>query len=796
MGRRPTALVFLCFASLLVLTPLVLKKPGWPAGLKSDEPAYYLMALSLAHDGDLRCDVEDIQRLFAEFPFHEVHNLILATDDGWNTVYFGKPYIYSLFAAPAAGLFGASGIVAFNMVLMLFMVWLGARYLERYNPPWLALLFSFGFFFLSCSYSYIFWLHPEIWNMAAVMVSLYLGLTDRLSTVGGGRGGATARMKGWLASPVVRAAGAGGALMLAVYNKPMMLAFCLPVLYRGLVHRRLGTLVGWGVGAALSGLLTVGGAMALMGHPSAYLMARGGQKVCADDEMPIKPAPPPPLSAEAVAEVVTEVVASSDSAEFSSVPRSAAEAEEAPHKPPEASWYWLLRIPRPHPAMVVENLQYFLWGRHTGLFLYFPFSLLALGLFLFHGRQRKSGWVTLLALATVALYFLLWIPFNYQGGGGFVGNRYFVNAYPAFLFLVTRIAPQSINLLGYLLGGLLLGPTLLSPFGRSVPAPTLQAHVRNFPFSAFPLELSLREIPGYESRIWSGAFVRGRKDVFLPRGARFWTHGATTTEVWIQTEERLESLFFEVLSLATPNTVTLRLKGTEVRLDFAQDPGGAQPARQRVELTPSGPSQVRRVEDGWVYVYRLEVEAAGGAGRTWKRNFPPQDCFTFAYNETIEESFFVGAEMAYLGSKKRLELDIYEVDWGAEMAVPEQVSAGEVFTLQTQVTNRSPYPWPSSLPTRVALSYRWKTLAGEVVVANGLRTYLGHPAPSGAVLTLPQDVAAPETPGQYVLELDLVYELVAWFSWHNGENVFTAQVEVLPKPAAPSAAEESASSSD
>jgi hypothetical protein len=746
------------------------------------------MALSLAHDGDLRCEVEDIRRLFAEFPFHEVHNLILATDDGWNTVYFGKPYIYSLFAAPAAGLFGASGIVAFNMVLMLFMVWLGARYLERYNPPWLALLFSFGFFFLSCSYSYIFWLHPEVWNMAVVMVSLYLGLTDRLhpENVGKSGGGTLQRVKGWLVSPSVRVAGAGAFLMLAVYNKPMMLAFCLPVLYRALAHRRFGAFVGWGAGAALSGLLTVGVAMALMGHPSAYLMTRGGQKVCVDDEMPIKPVPPPPVLAEAVTLVADgeSIPVSGSGSEPGSEP--VVEAEEAPRKAPKASWYWLLRIPRPHPAMVVESLQNFLWGRHTGLFLYFPFSVLALGLFLAHGRQRKSGWVTLLALATVALYFLLWIPFNYQGGGGFVGNRYFVNAYPAFLFLVTRIAPRAINLLGYILGGLLLGPTLLSPFGRAVPAPTLQAHVRNFPFPAFPLELSLREVPGYEDRIWSGALVRGRKDVFLPRGARFWTHGATTTEIWIQSVERQETLVFEVASLAAHNTVTLRLKGAAVRLDFSEDSGGgAQPVRRRVELTPNGPSQVRRVKDQWVYVYRLEVETTRGAGRTWNRNFPPQDCFTFAYNETIVESFFVGAEMAYLGSKERLGLDLYDVDWGEEISVPKQVLAGESFSIHTEVTNKSLHPWPSALPTRVALSYRWKTPGGEEVVVNGLRTYLEDPLPAGSLLAVSQDIAAPGVPGQYILELDLVYELVAWFSWQNGGNVFRAQVEVVPGPDAP-----------
>ena len=49
--------------TLLVL-PLTLSKPGLPLNLKADEGAYYLMALSLARDFDLRLEAEDRERLF------------------------------------------------------------------------------------------------------------------------------------------------------------------------------------------------------------------------------------------------------------------------------------------------------------------------------------------------------------------------------------------------------------------------------------------------------------------------------------------------------------------------------------------------------------------------------------------------------------------------------------------------------------------------------------------------------------------------------------------------------------
>ena len=147
--RRSTGLSLVCLTLFLVAFPLVVGKPGLPMTLKADEPAYYLMALSLARDGDLQCDTGDLARLFDEYPYLAAFNLILMTDDAWNTVFFGKPYIYSLFAAPFAGAFGANGLVAFNMLMLMGMIWMGTAYLSRFNSAPIAALFSVGFFVLS-----------------------------------------------------------------------------------------------------------------------------------------------------------------------------------------------------------------------------------------------------------------------------------------------------------------------------------------------------------------------------------------------------------------------------------------------------------------------------------------------------------------------------------------------------------------------------------------------------------------------------------------------------------------------
>ena len=121
---RTARLALASLTLFLLVLPLTLAKPGLPPNLKSDEAAYYLMALSLARDGDLRLEPKDVDRAFQEFPFQPISNLIVMTDDGWRTVHFGKPYLYSFFAAPFAALFGANGILCLNMALLMAMVWL------------------------------------------------------------------------------------------------------------------------------------------------------------------------------------------------------------------------------------------------------------------------------------------------------------------------------------------------------------------------------------------------------------------------------------------------------------------------------------------------------------------------------------------------------------------------------------------------------------------------------------------------------------------------------------------------
>jgi len=734
-----TRLALACLALFLVVFTLVVGKPGLPMTFKADEPAYYLMAQSLAHDQDLRCDLEDLGRLFDEYPYLATFNLILMTDDGWQTTYFGKPYIYSLLAAPLVLLFGANGMVALNMLLLMAMIWMGTAYLGRFNSVPLAALFSAGFFLVSTAFAYVFWLHPELFNMAGVMGCLYFGLhrVDPPEFVRGRFAG----LRRWLARPGARAALAATSLALATYNKPVLAAVALGPVVSWAVSRQWRNILIFAATGLVVLALVCGVSVALTGHPSAYLgVERMGVPVFDPSQMPVQPVHRP-----ATAENQTT-----------------------------NSWSWIARIPDINASELRLNLGYFLWGRHTGLLPYLPFSVLSLLLFFLHRGKTVVRWSILASLVVVAAFFLIWIPFNWHGGGGFVGNRYFVNVYPAFLFLVTAIKPAWLTGVTYAAGGLLLGPIFFTPFGAPVVEPTLQAHVRNAPLRWFPLELTFRrKLPGYSGTVVSGLWIQGRKDVFKAKEDGLWIHGATPVELWVYSSEKLEGGFtLWVKSLAPDNEVSVCFAGTTQELVFSVDPPTE--SNQRVRFEPRRPDVVLHDSlEGTIYAYRLLVETRTGfvpnAARNAETKFPVND-------------FYLGVELQILGTDQNLARDLYGLEWG-ESVVPETAIAGGEFEVLTRLKNSSDERWPSSGPTRVNLSYHWLGPDGETVFWEGQRTPLGSDLESGGELEIVQAVTAPEAPGLYYLELDLVRERVAWFSEKNDHGTFRRPVEILPAPA-------------
>jgi hypothetical protein len=381
--------------------------------------------------------------------------------------------------------------------------------------------------------------------------------------------------------------------------------------------------------------------------------------------------------------------------------------------------------------------------------------------FTLEAPRDSSRWLILVSVAIVALYFLLEIPQNWQGGGGFIGNRYFVTVYPAFLFLVRRIRPSFLVIPTFGIAGLFLGPMLLSPFSSGGPEPTLQAHVRNLPFRFFPLELSLRHLPGYHRQRIGSLRYYARRDQVLPRGSTFWMRGADRVEVQFLSGEQLGPLVFEVNSLARHNRIRVRFGHATSILEAT----GA-PRKERVVLEAGEPQQVLSRNGEKIYVYRLVVETTNGAVRPWTRFYPPSRCDYFPVPESSLESFFVGAAVTLLGPEKALERDVFALRWG-EVSAPDSVEPGASFQVETRVRNRSSATWESDSLAPVSMSYHWLGEDGAVVLRDGLRTPFPRHVEPGEGVQLMVNVVALSAPGVYVLELDPVFENVAWFSERN-----------------------------
>ncbi|HUQ23013.1 MAG TPA: hypothetical protein VM049_08355 [Gaiellaceae bacterium] len=96
---------------------------------------------------------------------------------------------------------------------------------------------------------------------------------------------------------------------------------------------------------------------------------------------------------------------------------------------------------------------------------------------------------------------------------------------------------------------------------------------------------------------------------------------------------------------------------------------------------------------------------------------------------------------------------------------PGTMLAGSQHTVDVRVTNESEVVWRWGRDARpeIRLAYQWLCDGELVDEPKALRTTLPADLPPGETLLAPVHVVAPEGPGSYTLEIDLVHEHVRWF---------------------------------
>jgi hypothetical protein len=278
-----------------------------------------------------------------------------------------------------------------------------------------------------------------------------------------------------------------------------------------------------------------------------------------------------------------------------------------------------------------HNLGYFLFGRHTGFAIYLLPGMMAVLLFLGATRDRAMWqWLTLAAAVTTAIVLLIYMPFTWSGGGGPVGNRYFLGTYGVFLFLVPPLQTAATALITTGLSALFVAPLIAGPLHATRnPA----EHAKTGLFRRLPTELTMvNDLP-----INTGPSTRFRQplggtppvlayfiddNVFNREGDAVWVRGESRADILlrarIQTEAdvagvemsrslRIAKLTVILESGPKANRVVINTGGERRVVDMAPS------SQQTVELAmPHGMPYKYDPRFPTNYVYMVSISSSSG----------------------------------------------------------------------------------------------------------------------------------------------------------------------------------------
>jgi len=576
-------------------------------GIKGDEATYVAMALSVAHDGDLSYEAEDIERFYRTYKTGpegiflkrgtEVSYQITQTfpfikretqsEESKVRLFFGKAYAYSVAVAPFVRLAGLNGFLFFHVLLLSGMLFLGYRFLVARSPKSVSAVYVTGFFGASIVPLYTVWWTSDIFNVACVFVAYFFWFYKEVAPPAKSKIGELVRSH-WSDVLAVLLLG------IATYSKPTHILLIIPPVSVAIWRHQFTR----GVLITLGFACTVAAAFAVNAGITGDFNYQGGDRRTFYGHFPFEQ-PDDQFETLGVAMATNQVVV---------------EERLSP-----GSWLKLL----------FTNLWYFFFGRHFGFLPFFFPGILAVGLFFW----RRSSWhvwqcAIFLTVVLSAVAIVIYMPYTWSGGGGPSGNRYFLSIYPALFFITPPLVSITPAVVGWIGGALFTAHILVNPF-LSAKQPYLTA--QQGALRMLPVELTMvNDLPVMLETAPSRARIRYGDDPAL--SLYFLDHNAYLPDpsgIWIAGGERSDLIVRSAEPLLKVE-ITLRAPiANEVDIAFGGD-------EKTVELTGRGPEKIVFKPKGvysrrsWAYFLSIRTE----------RGFVPR-----FLSATSEDSRYLGARL-------------------------------------------------------------------------------------------------------------------------------------------------------
>ena len=518
--------------------------PQAAMGIQSDEATYYMMGHSLAQDGDLTYRRDDLLRVWKDFdtgpagvflkrgsdivewgfmrrpPFFWTR---LAPDPDGSRLYFGKSFIYPLVAAPLVKVFGTNGFLVLHALLLGGVAWCAYLFLHARAPALPSVLLAGAFVMASVVPVYFVWITPELFNFALGCFAYFCWLYKEVASPDH-----MPRRLRWLAGPRSDVA-AALILGVATFSKPTNALLMVPIGIYLLWQRRLaGTVTVSVIFLAVAGGLFLAN-MAISGEWN----YQGGYRRTFYAEFPFQ------------------------------TPQSTFSAIETKEMARDQALTDILFNESVFWPNLVANLKWYFVGRYSGLLPYFAPAVFAMLAFLVGARRRPLWqWLVFGSVLAQILVFVISLPYTWFGGGGSVGNRYFMGVYGILIFLMPPIGSASVAAIPWIVGALFVGKLVINPFVSSM-RPGSYADAG--PLRMFPVEISnINDLPLNTQRtervFWFGHHVGnpiGVKDpgfqiYFVDRNAFpeaaldalekiFWVKGESRSDFLMKTVPVLQS---------------------------------------------------------------------------------------------------------------------------------------------------------------------------------------------------------------------------------------------------------------